>query len=176
MKIRALHAVLAGAALTVLAAAAGAGFAASPFAPVPARAATLVTCPPGQQAEQCLVMSDTGSAHNGQVIMDSPGAHPGTPLLITDSNGAPMAWVNLYGLYSGGDGGKMPGGLICVTYGVSSTPACLTPEGTLTLQATGPNGPTGPVETLTPALIAFDACLMQPGATLGSCRGGSNLR
>lgn len=114
-----------------------------------------VACPPGQIAEQCLIMTDTGTAHNGQVIMDNPGADPGTPWMVTDSNGAPMAWVNLYGFFSGGDGGRMPGGDVCVTYGVMASVACLTPEGTLTLQATGPNGRSGPVETLTARDLAW---------------------
>jgi hypothetical protein len=41
---------------------------------------------------------------------------PGTPWLVVDKSHAPMAWVNLLGSYSGGDGGKEEGGLICVTY------------------------------------------------------------
>ncbi len=90
----------------------------------------------------------------GQQDQAAAGPAPGTPWLVTDPNGAPMAWVNLYGLYSGGDGGRMPGGLICVTWGVTASIACLTPAGTLRLQATGVHGPHGPTETLTARDIA----------------------
>jgi hypothetical protein len=69
----------------------------------------------------------------GELIKEQPGADNSTPWMIEDKNGAPMAWVNLFGLYSGGDGGQMPGGLICVSYGTISTVACLTPNGTLQL-------------------------------------------
>jgi hypothetical protein len=64
-----------------------------------------------------------------------------------------MAWVNLYGLYSGGDGGKDPGGLICVTDGVFTTVACLTPQGTLTLRDS-----IGQV-TMSPRDVRFLHCL-----------------
>lgn len=90
----------------------------------------------------------------GQWIQDNV-PYSSTPWLVTDHMGAPMAWVNGYGLYSGGDGWKMPGGLICVSYKTSATVACLNPDGTLTLQRAGPAGPWGPRETLTPRDIAW---------------------
>jgi hypothetical protein len=81
-----------------------------------------------------------------------------------------MAWVNLYGLYSGGDGGRMPGGLACVTYGISSNAACMTPVGTLQLQPTGPAGPTAATQTLTAADIAFIHSLRAAGITAAKLR------
>ncbi|SRR6266851_4043671 len=106
----------------------------------------------------CAAMPATPDSVVGQKIV-AGAQNPGTPWLITDKNGAPMAWVNLYGLYSGGDGNAMPGGLICVTYGVLKTSACLTPVGTLTLTPTDTSGPTGPTETLTAHDIGFVHCL-----------------
>lgn len=86
---------------------------------------------------QCVAMPAASQPEVGQEIQAGSGTDPGTPWMITDKNGAPMAWVNLYGMYSGGDGGKDPGGLICVTDGVLRTVACLTPRGTLTLSSDG---------------------------------------
>lgn len=103
----------------------------------------------------CIREPDSATPNVGLEVTQGSGANPGTPIQITDHTGAPVWWVNLFGMYSGGDGGKMPGGLICVTYSVTSEAACLTPTGDLTLEATGPNGPTGPVETLTPRDIAW---------------------
>lgn len=87
--------------------------------------------------QSCVQVPASGSPAVGQEITAGTGSDPGTPWMVTDPSGAPIAWVNLYGLYSGGDGGKMPGGLICVTNGVTAVVACLTPEGTLTLQPPG---------------------------------------
>jgi len=117
-----------------------------------------------QGALACLVMdAKPGPAwhgyvippYDGQVIVDAPGTRLTTPWLVTDYTGAPMAWVNLFGLYSGGDGGKMAGGELGVTYGTKYVIAKLTPEGTLVLQPTGPSGPTGPPVTLTAADIEW---------------------
>lgn len=114
----------------------------------------IIGCPVAPY-QRCIMMPAASTPRVGQEITAGSGSNPGTPWMITDYKGAPMAWVNWYGLYSGGDGGKMPGGLICVTYGTRSTSACLTPQGTLQLQVTGPDGPTGPVVTLTPADITY---------------------
>lgn len=119
----------------------------SATAGTPPRPATAATSPAQ------LVQTPPGGV--GTEDEAAPGKDPGTPWMVTDPDGAPMAWVNLYGLYSGGDGGKMPGGLICVTYATAETVACLTPEGDLTLTPAGPHGATGPAQTLTPHDIWF---------------------
>jgi hypothetical protein len=116
---------------------------------------TTAGCPSTTPVVSCVKMPDTGKPVVGQQITDNPGATPGTPWMITDSAGDPMAWGNIDGLYSGGDGGAMPGGLLCVTYGTSATVACLTPTGDLQLRKASPHGPTGPTETLTPSDIAW---------------------
>jgi hypothetical protein len=77
----------------------------------------------------------------------------GIPWAATDYTGAYEAWVENGNLYVLGDGGKMIGGSICLTYNFTAIPVCLTNKGTLTLRAIGPNGPYGPSATLTPALI-----------------------
>lgn len=79
----------------------------------------------------CVAMPATGRPRAGEEITAAAGPDPGTPWLVTDKAGAPMAWVNLDGLYSGGDGGRHPGGLICVTRGVLADAICLTPRGTV---------------------------------------------
>lgn len=116
-----------------------------------ARAAASSSCPVTGAGpySRCIDMPASATPRVGQEITAGNGSNPGTPWMVTDSHGAPMAWVNLYGLYSGGDGGKMPGGLICVTDGTAATVACLTPEGTLQL-GEGSNR-----VTLTPADIRF---------------------
>ena len=124
----------------------------------PKASAAELSCPVtgAGQYVSCVRVPDA-SPEVGQQITDATGSNgcADTPWMVTDYQGAPMAWVNCYGLYSGGDGGRMPGGLICVSYGVTSYAACLTPTGTLELTPTGPHGPTGPTVTLTPADIRF---------------------
>lgn len=118
----------------------------------PVQAATTTVCGPltGAGAPvKCVNMPTTSLARVGMQITTGKGTGTATQFLILDPNKAPMAWNNLFGWYTGGDGGAMPGGLICVTYGVSSCAAALTPTGTLVLQATGPDGPTGPPVALT---------------------------
>jgi hypothetical protein len=116
-------------------------------------------------AVSSVIILDIGTGHastacpqdmtciTGKLQVRDPGSDTGPQFTVEDKNGAPMAWVNLYGLYSGGDGGLMPGGLVCVTYKTSASVACLTPEGDLTLTPAGKNGPAGPARTLTPADI-----------------------
>ena len=86
----------------------------------------------------CVAMPPATVPTVGQQIMDGQG-NPGTPWMVTDWHGAPMAWVNIYGFYSGGAPG-FPGGLICTTK-VLQDAACLTPDtGTLELfDSTGRN-------------------------------------
>jgi len=86
----------------------------------------------------CVVMPPATVPTVGEQIMDSSG-NPGTPWMVTDHNGAPMAWVNIYGFYSAGAPG-FPGGLICTTK-ILQNAACLTPNtGTLELyDSTGHN-------------------------------------
>src|SRR5258708_3464495 len=86
---------------------------------------------------RCVRAPDVGQPNVGQEITAGAGADPGTPWMVTDHSGAPMAWVNLYGLYSGGDAGKMPGGLICVTNGVAATMGGLAPAGPLPVRPPG---------------------------------------
>lgn len=82
--------------------------------------------------QSCILMPSSSTPQVGQQVTAGQGSNPGTPWMITDPSGAPMAWVNLYGLYSGGEPG-FPGGLICTTRGLASA-ACLTPDkGTLEL-------------------------------------------
>lgn len=85
---------------------------------------SVVTCPvTGAGAPIRCIMVPAG--HVGQQITDKPGAgcHD-TSWMITDSSGAPEAWVNCYGLYVGGVTG-MVGGQICITEGLSQA-FCLT--------------------------------------------------
>lgn len=105
--------------------------------------------------QSCVQVPASPDAAVGEEITAGSGNDPGTPWMVTDPSGAPMAWVNLYGLYSGGDGGKMPGGLVCVTYGTTTVVACLTPQGTLQLRPAGPDGPDGRVVTLRARDIRF---------------------
>jgi hypothetical protein len=110
---------------------------------------TSLTCPVtgAGQWQRCIYVTH----RVGEQITEAPTAPADTtPWMITDKSGAPMAWVNLYGLYSGGVKG-LPGGLICVTYGVLKTVACMTPDGTLELSSD--NGQTH--ETLTAQDIAW---------------------
>lgn len=89
---------------------------------------------PDQPAVRCIVMptSDT-TPYVGQEIATGNGSQPGTPWMVTDHNGLPMAWVNLYGLYSGGNGGKTVGGEICITLGIDRKQICMEPQGTLVI-------------------------------------------
>lgn len=130
--------------------------------PAPARAVLTSSgggCPDAPYVSCVQMPANTSMPMTGQEISAGANSDPGTPWMVTDASGAPMAWVNLYGLYSGGLGGKMVGGLVCVTYGVKYSVACLTPEGTLTLQPTGPDGPTGAAATLTARDLRFVHCL-----------------
>jgi hypothetical protein len=102
-----------------------------------ARAGSVVRTPPGGV---------------GQLDIAARGSRPGTPWLVEDWHHDPMAWVNLYELASGGDGGVMPGGLVCSTFG---TRACLTPRGQLLLWQTGPGGPAGRPVVLTAADVRW---------------------
>jgi hypothetical protein len=77
----------------------------------------------------------------------------GIPWAATDYTGAYEVWVENGNLYVLSDGDKMIGGSICLTYNFTAVPVCLNNTGTLTLRTIGPNGPYGPSETLTPALI-----------------------
>lgn len=84
--------------------------------------------------QACVLMPRGDKPQVGQEITDSPGRNGcvSTPWMVTDHTGAPMAWVNCYGLYSGGAPG-FPGGLICTTRDLVNA-ACLTPDtGTLEL-------------------------------------------
>jgi hypothetical protein len=121
---------------------------------LPAAALTTILAAPWHKAAASTACPAGHDLHHRQTPGPRPRlGHTGPQFTVEDKNGAPMAWVNLYGLYSGGDGGLMPGGLVCVTYKTSASVACLTPEGDLTLTPTGKNGPTGPARTLTPADI-----------------------
>ena len=141
--------------ITVAAAAAAAVFVAGQATAAVPVAAAAGGCPSRQPVVRCILMTDAGQPQTGLQVADNPGGQPGTPFMVTDSGGAPMTWVNLYGLYSGGDGGKMPGGLVCVTYGTTAVVACLTPQGTLQLRPAGPGGPDGPAVTLRARDIRF---------------------
>jgi hypothetical protein len=124
-----------------------------------ASAATSTTgpCPSafGQYVSCVQMPANTSTPMVGQQISTGPNSDPGTPWMVTDASGAPMAWVNLYGIYSFGNGGKDAGGLICVTYNTSAGVACLTPQGTLQLRPAGPAGPTGAMVTLTARDIRY---------------------
>lgn len=123
---------------------------ARPAVTVRTSAATAPRCP--LAARQCVTTPPGGI---GQADIAAGGNHPGTPWIVADPHGAPMAWVNLYGLYSGGDGGKMPGGLICSTYGVAGCAAELTPTGQLVLRSATPRGLEGKPATLTARVLAW---------------------
>lgn len=104
--------------------------------------ASASTSPPGCPLGQPASCVQTPSGGIGQELVAAAGPDTGTPWMVTDPNGLPMAWVNLYGLYSGGsNNGSGPGGLICVTNGLSKAVACLTPQGTLWLQPPGAAAP-----------------------------------
>jgi hypothetical protein len=126
-----------------------------------ANGASVSSCTPQMNVQTCVIGKET--------ILD-PGSDTGTQWQVLDKNGAPMAWVNLYGLYSGGLGNRMPGGLICVTYGVWQNAACMTPAGNLELTPTSPNGNTGPKEILTPGDIAYVHSLRAAGITAAKLR------
>jgi hypothetical protein len=73
-----------------------------------AAAATLASqsprhCPAGP-AVQCVRMTASGP-QAGQLITDKPGRRGFTsvPWMVTDYRGAPMAFVNFWGLFSGGE-------------------------------------------------------------------------
>ena len=120
---------------------------------LPAAALTTILAAPWHKAAASTACPQDMTCITGKLQVRDPGSDTGPQFTVEDKNGAPMAWVNLYGLYSGGDGGLMPGGLVCVTYKTSASVACLTPEGDLTLTPTGKNGPAGPARTLTPGDI-----------------------
>ena len=78
-------------------------------------------------------------------------------LEIDDSsqpNPAPMLWDGCVGLMSGGDGGKLAGGRVCVTYYLLPI-NCMTVYGTQQMTPTGPSGPTGPTQTWRPSDVAY---------------------
>lgn len=109
----------------------GVGLVLSCQGPATADAATCPVTGAGPY-QSCILMPSSSTPEVGQQVTTGQGANPGTPWMITDPSGAPMAWVNLYGLYSGGQPG-FPGGLICTTRGLDNA-ACLTPDrGTLEL-------------------------------------------
>jgi len=90
----------------------------------------------------------------GEEISTGANSDPGTPWMVTDASGAPMAYVNLYGFYSfGAPGGQ--GGLICSTR-LWVAAACLTPN-TGTVELFDVNGANPQV--LTYGDVAFLHCL-----------------
>lgn len=79
------------------------------------------------QFASCVLMPASATAGVGQEITAPPlPSPPGTQWLITDGTGAPMAWNNLFGLFTGGSPGTV-GGLICTTSGLAKA-ACLEPD------------------------------------------------
>lgn len=103
----------------------------------------------------CIVMPVSSVPRVGLQVQAGTGTGAATEFLIVDRSGAPMAWENLFGFYSGGLGGNPVGGLLCVTWGVAACVAALTPTGHLMLWETTPAGMTGAPEELTAADIAF---------------------
>ena len=77
---------------------------------------------------------------------------------------APMLWDGCVGLMSGGDGGKLAGGRVCVTYYLLPI-NCLSVYGTLQMTPTGPNGPTGPTQTWRPSDVAYVQAMERAGIT-----------
>lgn len=98
----------------------------------------------------------------GLRIVDNRGnlGQLGTPLEVDDWHHDPMAWVNLQGLWSGGNGQVRQGGNIYVSWRTSSYAAMLAANGTLTLRPCNASR-CGRPETLTPRMIAFLAALMR---------------
>jgi hypothetical protein len=97
----------------------------------------------------------------GRLVIRDPVHECANELLVEDPSGAPMLSANCFGTYSWGNGGLMPGGELCVTYlrklhgkVILAKVGCVTPEGSLTLQAAGPDGPYGPKATLTAGELA----------------------
>jgi hypothetical protein len=84
---------LAGAALVLAAGVTGAVLVTVPTSAAPARHATAAPCPAGYT---CI---------NTHLLVRDPGTGSGyaNQLLVEDRNGAPMLWVSLFGLYSGGE-------------------------------------------------------------------------
>ena len=64
------------------------------FAAVGASMATAGAAPPCLQGMTCIT---------GKLLLRDPGSDTTSQLLVEDKNGAPMAWVNVFGLYSGGE-------------------------------------------------------------------------
>jgi len=119
------------------------------------------TCPTafGSYVSCVQMPANTSTPMVGEEITAGANSAVGTPWMVTDASGAPMAWLDLYGLYAFGNGGKDAGGMICSTYVFQAWVACLTPEGTLSLTPTGPDGLTGSAVTLTARDVSFLHCL-----------------
>jgi len=123
---------------------------------VTSRAAALQRCATSKP-EYAATCIQTPDSRTGLQVTDNAGSigQLGTPFEVTDHNGAPMAWVNITGLWSGGDGRNRDGGAICVSYKTTGAAACLLPDGDLQLTPTDASGPSGAPVTLTPRDIRW---------------------